>query len=199
MYSKKWSGKQLLIGYGRVSTNEQDLSLQIDALQAAGCEKIYSDKASGTKTERPGLTDAIAFARAGDTLMVWKLDRLGRSVKDLIAQIMALEERGIEFRSLTDGIDTTTATGRFFFHVMAAFAEMERALIIERTNAGLSAARRMGRKGGRRPTMTPEKIKQATRLLATGQITPAEVAKTLGVSKATIYRHIPKAATNPQH
>lgn len=188
----------MLIGYARVSTNEQELSLQIDALQAAGCEKIYSDKASGTKAERPGLTEAISYARAGDTLMVWKLDRLGRSVKDLIAQINALEQGGIEFRSLTDGIDTATATGRFFFHVMAAFAEMERALIVERTNAGLSAARRMGRTGGRRPTMTPEKIKQATRLLATGQITPAEVAKTLGVSKATIYRHIPKAATNPQ-
>ncbi len=180
----------MLIGYARVSTEDQSLELQLDALSQAGAGKVFTDKISAIKT-RPGLDEALAYARESDVLVVWKLDRLGRTVKGLIDLVETLQKRGVEFRSLTDGIDTSTAAGRFFFHVMAALAEMERELIRERTNAGLAAARARGRQGGRRPKMTSSKITAARQLLDAGR--PAqEVADNLGVSRATLYRSLTK-------
>lgn len=185
----------MLIGYARVSRQDQDLALQLDALIAAGCNKkhIYQDKQSGAKAERPGLANALSHLRAGDTLVVWKLDRLGRSVKHLIEFMAELEKGGVNLRSLTDGIDTSTPSGRFFFHVMASLAQMERELIIERTRAGLDAAKKRGRTGGRKPTMTAEKTESAKTLLASG-MPPLDVAHSVGVSVSTLYRHIPGAA-----
>ncbi|HSY30093.1 MAG TPA: recombinase family protein, partial [Burkholderiaceae bacterium] len=176
--------------YARVSTSDQDLQLQLDALNAAGCEKIFTDKASGASRERPGLTEALTFARPGDCLVVWKLDRLGRSVKGLVDMAADLEGRGVDLRSVTDGIDTKGAAGRFFFHIMAALAEMERELIRERTQAGLVAAKKAGRVGGRKLTMTPAKIDAARLLLDSGML-PKDVAANIGVSIPTLYRHIP--------
>lgn len=184
----------MLIGYARVSTRDQNLDLQVDALKAAGCVRIFTDKASGAGIARQGLDDAQSHIRQGDTLIVWKLDRLGRSVKHLVEFVGELQEKGIEFRSLTDGIDTSTPAGRFFFHMMAALAEMERDLIRERTRAGLDAARSRGLLGGRKRAMTETKIDNGRRLLASG-IPPKEVAEALGVSVATLYRHIPAAAS----
>jgi len=180
----------MIIGYSRVSTNEQNLSLQIDALKKADCEKIYEDKMSGSKNDRPGLIQAIEMLRKGDTLVVWKLDRLGRSLKNLITLIGELEERGIHFRSVTDSIDTSTPAGRFFFHMMASLAQMEKELIQERTRAGLEAARKQGIVGGRRRVMTESKLKSAKKLLKAGAL-PKDVAQDLGVSLATLYRWIP--------
>lgn len=180
----------MLIGYARVSTADQDLTLQLDALSAAGCEKVFTDKASGTKADRAGLADALGFAREGDTLVVWKLDRLGRSMKGLVDLAATLEARKIELRSLTDAIDTRTTAGRFFFNVMAALATMERDLIQERTKAGLAAAKRAGRVGGRKPAMTPAKVDAARKLLDAGT-PPKDVASTVGVSVATLYRYLP--------
>jgi DNA invertase Pin-like site-specific DNA recombinase len=180
----------MLIGYARVSTTDQNLALQKEALEKAGCERIYEDTISGTRAERPGLTKALEMLRNGDTLVVWKLDRLGRSVKNLITLVGAINANGIHFRSLTDSIDTGTPSGRFFFHVMASLAEMERELIIERTRAGLAVARALGRKGGRKRTMTDSKIDSAKKLLSSG-VPPRDVAKDLGVSLATLYRWIP--------
>lgn len=184
----------MLIGYARVSRQDQDLALQLDALIAAGCDKkhIYQDKQSGAKAERPGLASALSHLRAGDTLIVWKLDRLGRSVKHLIEFVAELERDGVNLRSLTDGIDTSTPAGRFFFHVMASLAQMERELIIERTRAGLVAAKKRGRTGGRKPLMTTEKIETAKAALATG-MPPSDVARSIKVSVSTLYRHIPGA------
>lgn len=148
----------MLIGYARVSTDDQDLSLQIDALKKAGCQKIFRDKASGAKTERPNLQAALAYARNGeDTLIVWRLDRLGRSLQHLIEIINTLDERQIGFQSLQEAIDTTTSGGRLIFHIFGALAEFERNLIRERTMAGLAAARARGRKGGRRKALDPKK------------------------------------------
>ena len=178
------------IGYARVSTQDQDLRLQYDALHQAQCDKIYEDKASGVKASRDGLTLALETVREGDCLVVWKLDRLGRSVKDLVAIVGDLEQRGVHFKSLTDQIDTSTTAGRFFFHVMASLAQMERDLTIERTRAGLDAARWQGRTGGRKRKMTDSKISVAKQLLQDG-ISPREVAKTLGVSIPTLYRWLP--------
>lgn len=178
----------MLVGYARVSTEDQNLELQLDALCQAGAEKCFTDRISSAKS-RPGLDDALAYARTGDVLVVWKLDRLGRSVKGLIDLVSTLQEKGVQFRSLTDGIDTSTATGRFFFHVMAALAEMERELIRERTNAGLAAARARGRLGGRKPKMTSSKITAARQLLDAGR-SAQEVADNLGVSRATLYRSL---------
>lgn len=181
---------RMMIGYARVSTQDQNLDLQTEALARAGCEKIYEDKISGVRAERPGLTRTLEMLREGDTLVVWKLDRLGRSVKQLVDMVGELHKQGIQFRSLTDAIDTGTPAGRFFFHVMASLAEMERELIIERTRAGLDAARQLGRKGGRKPKMTSSKIESAKKLLASG-IPPRDVAKDLGVSVPTLYRWLP--------
>ncbi len=149
--------------YARVSTDDQNLALQLDALKKSGCDRVFTDKASGARLVRPGLDDALSHLRAGDTLVVWKLDRLGRSVKGLVDLVNALEAREVHFRSLTDGIDTKTPAGRFFFHIMASLAQMERELIVERTRAGLAAARKLGRVGGRKRRMTDSKIKAAHR------------------------------------
>lgn len=184
----------MLIGYARVSTEDQSLELQIQALTDAGCNKIFSDKKSGAQKVRKGLEDALSHLRPGDTLIVWKLDRLGRTVKQLVDLVSKLESDGINFKSLTNGIDTTNSAGRFFFHIMASLAQMERELISERTKAGLEAGKRLGRLGGRRRLMTDGKIRSAKKLLKTG-MPPREVAEDLGVSLATLYRWIPEAAS----
>lgn len=183
----------MLIGYARVSTHDQNLALQREALRQARCEKIYEDSQSAVRTERPGLTKALEILRAGDTLIVWKLDRLGRSVKHLVDLVGELARRGVHFKSLTDSIDTATPAGRFFFHVMASLAQMERELIIERTRAGLQAAKNQGRLGGRKRRMTESRIESARRLLSTG-VLPKDVARNLGVSIATLYRWVPASS-----
>ena len=190
MDAQFWMVIRMMIGYARVSTQDQNLVLQTEALTRAGCEKIYEDKISGVRAERPGLIRALEILREGDTLVVWKLDRLGRSVKQLVDMVSELHKQGIQFKSLTDAIDTGTPAGRFFFHVMASLAEMERELIIERTRAGLDAAKKLGRKGGRKPKMTSSKIESAKKLLASG-IPPRDVAQDLGVSVPTLYRWLP--------
>ena len=183
----------MLIGYARVSTQDQHLDLQREALTKAGCEKIMEDQISGARAERPGLAQALGDLRAGDTLVVWKLDRLGRSVRNLIDLVSSLQARDVQFESLTDAIDTGTPSGRFFFHVMASLAEMERDLIIERTRAGLEAARKFGRMPGRKRVMTESKVVSARKLLDNG--TPRrEVAEHLGVSLPTLYRWVPGAS-----
>lgn len=164
--------------------------MQTEALQKAGCKKIFEDRASGSRAERHGLAQARENLRAGDTLVVWKLDRLGRSVKQLVDLVGELQSDGVQFRSLTDSIDTGTASGRFFFHVMASLAEMERELIVERTRAGLEIARQLGRTGGRKRQMTDSKIKAAKKLLASG-VPARDVACNLGVSVPTLYRWLP--------
>ena len=183
----------MLIGYARVSTQDQNLDLQIEALTRAGCERIFDDKISGSRAERPGLAKALEMLREGDTLVVWKLDRLGRSVKNLVDLVGGLHKQGVQFKSLTDAIDTATPSGRFFFHVMASLAEMERELTVERTRAGLEVARQLGRKGGRKRQMTDSKIESAKKLLAKG-VAPREVAMNLGVSIPTLYRWVPASA-----
>ena len=185
----------MLIGYARVSTQDQNLSLQLEALKKAGCEKIFKDKTSGSRADRPGLNKALELLRKDDTLIVWKLDRLGRSVKHLVNLVGELRQEGVQFKSITDSIDTGTPSGRFFFHVMASLAEMERELTIERTRAGLETARKLGRKGGRRRKMTESKVASAKKLLLNG-VPPKDVAKNLGVSVPTLYRWIP-ASTLP--
>ena len=177
----------MLIGYARVSTQDQNLELQREALAKAGCQKVFEDKVSGTRADRPGLGKTLEMLREGDTLVVWKLDRLGRSVKQLVDLVGELHKQGVQFRSLTDSIDTGTPSGRFFFHVMASLAEMERELTVERTRAGLAVAKQLGRKGGRKPKMTDSKIESAKKLLASG-VPPRDVAKNLGVSIPTLYR-----------
>ncbi|TCP83612.1 DNA invertase Pin-like site-specific DNA recombinase [Sphingomonas sp. PP-CE-1A-559] len=165
------------------------MTLQTDALTAAGCERICSDTASGAKTDRPGLSEALNVARGVDTLVIWKLDRLGRSIKGLVELAADLATRGIELRSLTDGIDTATPTGRLLFHILASIAEMERELIRERTMAGLLAARRKNGPGrGRKSVLTPKKRATAMKLLAAGD-RPRDVVEAIGVSIATFYRH----------
>lgn len=181
------------IGYARVSTKSQDLSLQYEALKQVECDKIYEDKTSGSRISREGLKLALEVLRKDDSLVVWKLDRLGRSVKDLVTMVGELEQRGIHFKSLTDNIDTSTPSGRFFFHVMASLAQMERELLIERTSAGLEAARKRGRVGGRKRAMTDSKIQSAKRLLADGT-PPKDIAQDLGVSVPTLYRWLPASA-----
>lgn len=180
----------MLVGYARVSTVEQNIDLQLSALKEAGCEKLYQDQISGTKTNRPGLAMALEVLRKNDTLVVWKLDRLGRTVKGLIDLVNQLHQKEINFKSITDNVDTTTPSGRFFFHMMASLAQMERELIAERTKAGLAAAKAKGRVGGRKRKMTQSKIESAKQLLASG-ILPKDVAQNLGVSIPTLYRWIP--------
>lgn len=182
----------MLIGYARVSTGDQNLDLQKNALVRAECEQIFEDTASGKNSRRPGLRRAIRRLKPGDSLVVWKLDRLGRSVRDLITLVSELQDRGIHFRSLTDSIDTSTPAGRFFFHVMSALADMERELIVERTRAGLAAAREQGRIGGRRRVMTTEVVERCRRMLGTGA-TRQQVADVIGVGVKTIYKYFPAA------
>ena len=185
----------MLIGYERVSTDDQNLALQHDALLAAGCEKIFSDKMSGAKADRPGLKQAFDFARAGDTLIVWRLDRLGRSLKDLIALVEELENRKIGFRSLQESIDTTTSGGKLIFHLFGALAEFERNLIRERTQAGLQAARARGRKGGRRHKLTPDQIAIGRSLAADPKRSVSSICEHLGISRPTFYRYIGSQVT----
>jgi DNA invertase Pin-like site-specific DNA recombinase len=185
----------LLIGYARVSTLDQNLALQQDALTSAGCEKIFIEQMPGAVADRPGLHEALDYARSGDTLVVWKLDRLARSMKQLIETIEKLRIRGIGFRSLTESIDTTTAQGLLVFHMFSALAEFERSLIRERTRAGLAAPKRQGRTGGRPPKLTEDDLEAARALLANPDIGVTQVADRLGVSPATLYRYIPAART----
>jgi DNA invertase Pin-like site-specific DNA recombinase len=187
----------VLIGYARVSTADQNLDLQHDALAEAGCEKVFDDKASGARDDRPGLAAALSHCRPGDTLTVYKLDRLGRTMRGLVELVADLARRKIEFRSLSDGIDTTTTMGRFTFHLLGAIAEMERDLIRERTNAGLAAARARGRKGGRKPLLTPKKLDAARALLQDRNRNVGEVAKQLGVGRTTLYRALGEHSYRP--
>jgi DNA invertase Pin-like site-specific DNA recombinase len=180
----------MLIGYARVSTTDQSPHLQIDALTKEGCTNIFTDTSSGAKSERPGLTEALSYVRTGDTLMVWKLDRLGRSLQHLIATITDLNARGVGFKSLTENIDTTTSAGKLIFHIFGALAEFERDIIRERTQAGLLAARARGRNGGRPKLLGPTKRAHAQALYNAGTSTIAEICKTLGISRATLYRSI---------
>lgn len=182
-----------LIGYARVSTTEQDPTLQLDALKQAGCTKVFADKASGALDHRPQLDKLLEHLRPGDTVVVWRLDRLGRSLRNLIALVEDLAEREVGFMSLTEAIDTTTAGGKLIFSIFGALAEFERSLIKERTMAGLAAARARGRKGGRPASMTPEKIKIARQLYDSREHTVDTIAKTLGVSRKTIYRHLARS------
>ena len=184
------------MGYARVSTVHQDEALQMDALKAAGCEKIFTEKMSGAKRDRPELIAALDYMRSGDTLVVWKLDRLARSMRQLIETVELLEERKMGFRSLTEAVDTTTSGGKLVFHIFGALAEFERDLIRERTSAGLEAARARGRVGGRTPALSKDDIAVARALLRDDSITVAEIAKRLGVARSTLYAHLPAARSN---
>jgi len=185
-----------LIGYARVSTADQTLALQHDALRSAGCDHVFEDRASGAKADRPGLTEAIAYVWRGDTVVVWKLDRLGRSMAHLIETVRRLETKGIGFRSLTEGVDTTTPGGTLVFHLFGALAQFERDLIRERTSAGLRAAEARGRKGGRKPVVTPDKLVRARALLATG-LTVREAAARVKVGKTALYEALASLGTEP--
>ena len=181
------------IGYARVSTGEQTLDLQEDALRRAGCDRILTDTASGAKADRPGLAKLMEQLRDGDTLVVWRLDRLGRSLRHLIDTLTDLDKRGVGFRSLTENIDTTTPGGKLVFHIFGALAEFERDLIRERTNAGLAAARARGRTGGRpkaKAFSDPAKVRMAQTLFADKQRSIPDICKTLGVSRSTLYRYL---------
>ena len=181
------------IGYARVSTQDQNLDLQNDALKGAGCDKIYTDKMSGAKTNRPGLEEILGFIRKGDTLVVWKLDRLGRSLKHLIQVMQLLDDRGVYFKSVQESLDTSTPGGKLIFHVFGALAEFERDIIRERTLAGLAAARARGRVGGRPRKLSKKQVEMAKKLIGDPTIPIAEICGTLGVSKATLYRYVRKS------
>lgn len=178
------------VGYGRVSTRDQNLDSQQDLLTAAGCTTVFIDKASGTLARRPELDAALRYLREGDVLVITKLDRLGRSVKNLTEVALDLDRRGIGLKVITQDVDTTTPGGRLFFHLLAAFAEFEHDLIVERTKEGLAAARARGRKGGPKFKMTETKIAQARVMYDSKKYTVAEIASTLGVSRGTIYRYL---------
>ncbi len=180
----------MLIGYARVSTVDQSLDLQLDALNALGCEKIFKDVASGARTARPGLDEALAYIRTGDTLVVWKLDRLGRSLQHLIQVVTKLHEEEKSFQSLQENLDSSTSAGKLIFHVFGALAEFERDIIRDRTKAGLAAARARGRYGGRPRIMDTQKINMAKSLLVDPENTVADVCSILGVSRATLYSYI---------
>src|SRR4051794_1861125 len=180
----------MLIGYARVSTDEQNLDLQRDALTKAGCEQIHTDRVSGTKDNRPGLTVALSHLRPGDTLVVWRLDRLGRSLRHLIDTVTALQEQGIGFKSLTESIDTTTSGGKLVFHIFGALAEFEREIIRERTNAGLQAARARGRNGGRPKKLSAKQIQMLQHLAADRKHTVSEICQTLGIGRTAFYRYL---------
>ena len=183
----------MLIGYARVSTRDQKPHLQRDALAAAGCEKTFVETASGASRDRPQLRAALEFMRAGDTLVIWKLDRLARSTKQLIETVEDLERQGIGLKATTQSIDTTTPGGRLIFTVFSAIAEFECEIIRERTRAGLDAARARGRKGGRPRALTEKDLKQARALLADPDITVEDIARRLGVGPSTLYRYLPAA------
>ena len=194
--TKRVSGH--LIGYARVSTPEQSLDLQVDALRQAGCSKIFTDVVGGARADRPGLEQALEYLRPGDILVTWKLDRLGRSLQHLIHLITDLQRREVGFRSLQESIDTTSPGGKLIFHVMGALAEFERDLIRERTRAGLAAARARGRKGGRPVSMGEREKRLAEQLLQDPALSVAEVARALGVGRSTLYRHVDVASIRPR-
>ena len=181
----------MLVGYARVSTQDQNSALQIDALKETGCERIFEEKASGAQRDRPQLTAALDYMRVGDTLVVWKLDRLARSMRQLITTIEDLHAREIGFRSVTESIDTTTPGGMLVFHIFGALAEFERSIIQERTKAGLAAAKARGKTGGRPASMSEDDIKAAKALMSDETITVTEIAERMGVSLSTLYAHIP--------
>lgn len=186
-----------LLGYARVSTTDQDAALQVDALTAAGCYRVFVDTISGSLDQRPELTKLLDQLRPGDTLVVWRLDRLGRSIRHLIDQLTALQDKGIGFKSLQETIDTTSPGGRLVFHVFAALAEFERDLIKERTNAGLAAARARGRTGGRPPRLSPHQVTAARRMYEQQDMTVEQIGQVLGVSRTTIYRTLKRDQPTP--
>jgi DNA invertase Pin-like site-specific DNA recombinase len=183
----------MLIGYARVSTRDQKPHLQLDALRDAGCERVFEETASGAKRDRAALNSALEFMRRGDSLVVWKLDRLARSTRQLLETVEDLEQRGIGLKILTQNMDTASAGGRLIFTVFSAVAEFEREIIRERTRAGLDAARSRGRKGGRPRALSDKDLKQARALLADPEITVEDVARRLGVGASTLYRYLPAA------
>ena len=178
------------IGYARTSTEDQNLNLQLDALNKYGCDKVFTDQQSGTIQDRKGLSDAIAFARKGDALVVWRLDRLGRSLQHLIQTVNHINESGVAFVSLQESIDTTTANGRLTFHLFSALSEFEASLLRERTKAGLASARARGRIGGRPLKLSPAQVEMASTLLTNAKSKIPDVCKMLGVSRSTVYRHL---------
>jgi DNA invertase Pin-like site-specific DNA recombinase len=186
----------MLIGYARVSTEDQNLNMQRDALENAGCEQIFTDRVSGTKARRPGLEQALSHLRAGDTLVVWRLDRLGRSLRHLIDTITDLQERGIGFKSLTESIDTTTSGGRLVFNIFASLAEFEREIIRERTQAGLQAARARGKTGGRPRALTDKQVEMLNQLASHPNRSVDEICQTLGISRKTFYRYVKTGENN---
>ena len=192
-----FSGMGDAFGYARVSTGDQDARLQHDALEAAGCYKVFTDTASGALASRPELGKLLDQLRPGDTLVVWRLDRLGRSIRHLIDQLTELQERGIEFRSLQENIDTGSSGGRLVFHIFASLAEFERDLISERTHAGLEAARARGRRGGRPPLLSGDKLRTARKLYEQQDMTVAQIGEVLGVSRTTVYRALQRGADKP--
>lgn len=185
----------MFVGYARVSTDDQNLDLQKDALQKASCQRIFEEKRSGGTIQREELMRALDILRAGDTLVVWRLDRLGRSLRHLIELINSLEERGIGFKSLTEAIDTTTSTGKLVFHIFGALSEFERNLIKERTKAGLEAARARGRKGGRPKVLSAEEIKMAVSLYEEKKHSVISICKTLNISKPTLYKYLKNSSS----
>ncbi|MFS4490069.1 recombinase family protein [Dietzia kunjamensis] len=184
-------------GYARVSTRDQDARLQHDALATAGCYKVFTDTASGALASRPELGKLLDQLRPGDTLVVWRLDRLGRSIRHLIDQLTELQDRGIEFRSLQENIDTGSSGGRLVFHIFASLAEFERDLISERTHAGLEAARARGRRGGRPPLLSGDKLRTARKLYEQQDMTVAQIGEVLGVSRTTVYRALQRETDKP--
>jgi len=183
----------MLVGYARVSTDDQNLNLQRDALDQAGCEQIFEDQLSGAKAERPGLHQALQYARAGDTLVVWRLDRLSRSLRDLIEMVTLLESKGVGLKSLQEAIDTSSSSGKLIFHIFGALAEFERNLIRERTQAGLQAARARGRKGGRPKALNKDKRALAVKLYDEKKHTVDQICEMMGISKPTLYKYIEAA------
>lgn len=180
----------MLIGYARVSTDDQNLNLQRDALNQAGCEQIFEDQLSGAKADRPGLREALNYARPSDTLVVWRLDRLSRSLKDLIEMVTFLESKNIGLKSMQETIDTSSSSGKLIFHIFGALAEFERSLIKERTQAGLQAARARGRKGGRPESLNKDKQAVTVKLYVEKKHTVNQICQIMGISKPTLYKYI---------
>jgi DNA invertase Pin-like site-specific DNA recombinase len=181
----------MLIGYARVSTDGQDHALQLDALRAASCEKVFVETASGSRTDRPELAKLVEMARSGDQVCVWRLDRLARSLRHLIDLSEDLNRRGVALRSLNENIDTGSSSGRFMFNILGALGQMEREIIVERTRAGLAAAAARGRRGGRPPVLDQAKLHAAKAMWASGAMTAGEIAQQLGCAASTLYRHLP--------
>lgn len=187
------------IGYVRVSTSDQNPNLQQDALMKAGCDKVFEDVATGSLVTRPGLCEALEYCREGDILVVWRLDRLGRSLKHLIETVSGLANRNVGFQSLQEGMDTATSGGRLIFNIFGSLAEFEREIIRERTNAGLKAARARGRNGGRPRKLNDQKVLMARNLMANNEINIGEICRTMQISKSTLYRNVVKSSASPRH